>query len=154
MAGSWGLIEALKTWSRRLRLYNLSGWMVRCVCCRMLLGVQGVSPCLCVVWCPCRLGYDRWLFYFRCGNAMRAVSWCTVHLVMSSCGVTVTSLSLCIFNCGLPSFDQFREFSAWCHRVYVFSRRVCVMTTHTRRDPRTPRSIRQHTHLTIHPLKL
>jgi hypothetical protein len=21
----------------------------------------------CVVWCPCRLGYDSWLFYFRCG---------------------------------------------------------------------------------------
>jgi hypothetical protein len=59
-----------------------------------------------VVWCPIRLGCDRWLFYFRCGNAMRAVSRCAVHLVMSSCVVTVTSLSLFIFNCGPLGFDQ------------------------------------------------
>jgi hypothetical protein len=59
---------------------------------------------------------------------------------MSSCGVTVTSLSLCIFNCGLPSFVLFQEFSGcgtWLFSpysllrgvtvVYVFSRRVCVV---------------------------
>jgi hypothetical protein len=91
----------------------------------------GVSPCLCVVWCPCRLGCDRWQLYFRCGNVVRAVSWCTVHLVMSSCGVTVTSLSLCIFNCGLPSYDQFREFSGcgtWLFSPYYLLRGVTVFT--------------------------
>jgi hypothetical protein len=64
-------------------------------------------------------------------DVMRAVSRCTLHLVMSSCGVTVTSLSLCIFNCGLPSFDQFQEFSGcgtWLFSPYCLLRGVTVFT--------------------------
>jgi hypothetical protein len=37
IAGSWGLIEAWKTLSRRLWLWNLSRWRVRCVCCRIMI---------------------------------------------------------------------------------------------------------------------
>jgi hypothetical protein len=45
--------------------------------------------------------------------------------------VTVTSLSLCIFSCGLPSADLFREFSGcgtWLFSPYRFLRGVTVFT--------------------------
>jgi hypothetical protein len=87
----------------------------------------GVVWC-CVVWCGV-------LFLWVCPLAvllpmwdvLRAVSWFTVHLVMSSCGVTVTSLSLCIFNCGLPSFDQSQEISGC--GTWLFSPIVCCVVS-------------------------
>jgi hypothetical protein len=65
-------------------------------------------------------------------DVFRAVSWCTVHLVVSLCGVTVTSLSLCIFlTVGflVPiSFESFQAVVRGCFPPYSLLRGVTMFT--------------------------
>jgi hypothetical protein len=66
-------------------------------------------------------------------DVMRAVSWCIIHLVAgyvlvwNHCHFPVTVF----FNCGLPSFVRFQEFSGcgtWLFFPYNLLRGVTVFT--------------------------